>query len=47
MTAYRGASLTGSVVDLAIAPGNNDEISHLLAWRACFGQSMAGFRGAG
>ena len=26
MTAYRGASLIGSVVDLAIAPGNNDEI---------------------
>ena len=26
MTAYRGVSLIGSVVDLAIAPGNNDEI---------------------
>jgi uncharacterized protein (TIGR03437 family) len=26
MTAFRGASLVGSVVDLAIAPGNNDEI---------------------
>ncbi len=26
MTAYRGASLVGGVVDLAIAPGNNDEI---------------------
>ncbi len=26
MTAFRGASLIGSVVDLAIAPGNNDEI---------------------
>ncbi len=26
MTVYRGASLIGSVVDLAIAPGNNDEI---------------------
>ena len=26
MTAYRGASLIGSVVDLAIAPGNSDEI---------------------
>ncbi|MDP9115479.1 MAG: hypothetical protein M3O20_17605, partial [Acidobacteriota bacterium] len=26
MTAFRGASLIGSVVDLAIAPGNSDEI---------------------
>ncbi|MDP8988505.1 MAG: hypothetical protein M3N41_00300, partial [Acidobacteriota bacterium] len=26
LTAYRGASLTGSVVDLAVAPGNVDEI---------------------